>query len=162
MLPPTTADHLVNSERNQLLAAGVSTFDVVADEVMLERLVTGYKLDAQGQPDKKFHDITTMRCIHAYRRQWRAATMKYRQYKLVDDGTPIRPGVKALTPSMGKAIMDSFYEAFAETGNAQQVANFIAKSRCERDATDRNRLNFYHPCRFSDIVVTLATRIEVQ
>jgi phage tail sheath gpL-like len=162
-IAPDIEDRFEFSERNQLLAAGMSTYDVAIDgTVAIERLVTAYKTDAQGQADKKFHDLTTMRIIHDYSARWKAKTSILETYKLVDDDTPLRPGIRAITQSGGKAMMDTFYEDYAGTGNVQDVTNFVANSRCERNANDRTRLDFYHPMRVGDIVVTVATRLEVQ
>lgn len=163
-LPPKKSERLSYSERTLLLAAGVSTFDVVSGVCQIERIVTSYKFDQQGQPDRKFRDITTMRIIQDYRRKWRRRTIPLRVWKLVDDGTPVKPGIRAITPSAGKAIMDAFYEDYAGTGNVQDVDGFKAASRCERHPKDQdpNRLDFFHPIRVGNIVVTIATAIQVQ
>ncbi len=167
LLPQAISDRLEFSERQQLVVAGWSIWDVTADGTcFVERLVTAYKTDGAGQPDTKFRDVTTMRILSDWREQWRALTSGWRTYKLVDDDTPLNAGVRAITPSYGKAAQDALYERYAGTGNVQRVSDFIAKSRCERDTLgnpsgNRKRLNFYQPLRIGDVVITLAARIEV-
>lgn len=168
MHAPEVADRWETTERNQAIQAGLASWDVNADgKVFLERLVTAYKTDASAQPDKKFQDVASMRILADWRERWRAATSGMRTWKLVDDDTPLAPGVKALTPSFGKTFQDGLYEEYAKTGNVQGVAEFKARSRCERDWSpsnpngNRKRLNFYQPVRIGDFVVTLANRIEV-
>lgn len=163
-IAPAKGEHLEHSERSLLLAAGVSTFDVVARRCQIERLVTSYKRDAQGQPDRKFREVTTMRIIQDYRRKWRRHSLPLRTRKLIDDGTPVKPGIRFVTPGAGKAMMDAFYADYATTGNVQQIERFIEQSRCERHPVDqdRNRLDFFHPVRVGDIVITVATAIQIQ
>lgn len=160
-IPADLADQFEPAERQQLLAAGVSTHYVSPDGVCLtERLVTEYKTDSLGVADETFSDECSMRIIADYRQKWKARTSKYRAFKLVDDDTPLKPGTRAVTAGYMAAEMDSFYEDYASTGNVENVAYFLANRRAERNASDRRRLDTYHPINLGNIVVTIASRLE--
>lgn len=162
-IAPDLADRFLPSERSTLIQAGMSTYYVSDADggCYVENTVTNYLTDSLGSTDERFRPQRVMSIVDEYRTELGRANQQFRSYKLVNDGTPVNPGVKALTPSFYKAFIDARYEAYAGTGNVQDVANFKANSRVEISGTSKNRLYAYHPITIGGQVITIATLIEV-
>lgn len=159
-IPPDVADRFTPDEREVLLAAGMSTYYVGADEVAyVENLVTSYTTDTLGQADESFAEVRGARIDREYRANWRRYTTRFRSFKAVNADTPINLGVKALTDVYLKSEMDSFYEAYAGTGNVDDVPKFLAESRAERSG--KNRFNTFHSITRGGRVVVLASLLEI-
>jgi phage tail sheath gpL-like len=81
--------NFIDSERNILVKAGVTTFRVANGVCILERAVSTCTLDAQGVPTKAKQDImeaaVASRIRYDYRTYWQ---LNYPRHKLAPDGSP--------------------------------------------------------------------------
>jgi phage tail sheath gpL-like len=101
MCAPLPGDEFEPSEREQLLAEGISTYTVDASgKCRIERLVTSYQEDVNGNPDSKFRDRQVAGTLFAVRYDWRTYFGgKYPDYNHAADGTAYAPGLAIVTPS---------------------------------------------------------------
>jgi phage tail sheath gpL-like len=105
MLAPVMGDEFEASERQQLLAEGISTYTVDSSgKCRIERLVTTYQEDVNGNPDSKYRDIQVMFLLAAIRYDWRTYVgAKYPDFMHAADGTSYAPGLAIITPSTMRA-----------------------------------------------------------
>ena len=144
LLAPAPADRFDWTERNLLLADGISTFDVEIDgTVTLEKVVTENLTDAAGIPTTAWHDIMAPKVNSRIKYDWISFNgVTYPRNKLADDNTiaaEYDPSVA--TPRRIKsswAGRSMLYEQYGWIENSQATA---AQSYFVRDLTDRNRLN---------------------
>lgn len=104
-LGPRPNERLIASEREQLLAAGISTTQVDVDGVTrIERLFTAYKTTPLGVPDKTWRSAEKLRTIEALRFDLRAYVLTvFPRMKLADDDAQIPAMTKIMTPNVAKA-----------------------------------------------------------
>ena len=83
-----------------MLHDGISTHTVdPGGNVLLERPITTYQLNAAGFPDTSYLDVTTIATLAYLRYTLRARiAQKYPRHKLADDGIAIAPGQAIVTP----------------------------------------------------------------
>jgi phage tail sheath gpL-like len=81
--------------------AGVSTYHVASDgKCAVERLVSTYQLDANGNADSKYRDRQVAGLLFAIRYDWRTYFGgKYPNYMIAADGTKYAPGLPIITPT---------------------------------------------------------------
>jgi phage tail sheath gpL-like len=105
MLAPVLGDEFEASERQQLLAEGVSTYTVDSSgKCRIERLVTTYQTDANGNADSKYRDIQVPFLLAAIRYDWRTYLgAKYPDFMHAADGTSYAPGLPIITPATIRA-----------------------------------------------------------
>lgn len=147
ILAPAEADRFTFAENNLLLFDGVSTFYVDADGVVrVQRLITTYKTSPAGADDVAYLDLNTPLTLGYLRWGFRNRILtKYPRHKLADDGTNYGPGQKIITPKVGKAEAVAWAREMEERGLMENIDAFAAAVICERNATDRNRLDWYLP-----------------
>ena len=138
------ADQRARSERNTLLHDGIATHTVGRDgTVRVERLVTTYQTAPGGSPDISYLDLNTPLTLAYLRRDFRSTIRnKYPRHKLADDGTRVGPGQAVMTPSTGRAEAVAALRRWEEAGLVEGVEEAIAALICERNATDRTRLDW--------------------
>lgn len=145
ILPPPVASRFSRSERNTLLYDGISTFTVDAGgNVILERVITTYRVNALGSPDPSYLDINTMFLIMAIRYQF-GVRMSNRflvpRFKLADDSFPVQPGSLVATPKTIKSEIVALFQELYEAGYIENIEDFIKNLVVERDTTDTSRVN---------------------
>lgn len=143
-ISPAETDQFSFDERNLLLFDGISPSSrTVSGGVQLSRMITTYQLSPSGADDVAYLDVTTMLTLMYYRYSWRVRmATKYPRHKLADDGTRFGAGQAVMTPSLGKAEALAWFRDMEELGLVEGFEQFKADLVVERDATDRNRLNF--------------------
>lgn len=144
---PLTTARFTRQERDLLLADGISTFTVdAAGNALIERAVTTYQEDAAGLPDVSYLDVNTPLTVAYLRFSLRARiAQKYPRHKLANDGTRYGPGQKIVTPSVIRAEILSLFKEWEVAGLVENVDQFKADLRVERDATDKGRVNALVP-----------------
>ena len=144
VMPAAIGDRRTFAERNTLLFDGISTHTVDrGGTVRIERLVTTYQTTASGVPDTAFLDLNTPLTLSHLRADFRNTILrKYPRHKLADDGTRIGPGQAVVTPSVGRAEAIALFRRWEERGLVEGADQFKADLVVERDAQDRNRLNW--------------------
>lgn len=144
---PSPADRFTFAENDALLKDGISTWTVTpAGEVMIQRAITTYQETSLGVADETFLDVETMYIAIAVRYDWIAYVLNsFPRHKLADSAEGLAPGQPVMTPLLGKAVAVARYRLWARAGWVEDVDGFKANVRCERDDTDRNRLNWLFP-----------------
>lgn len=151
ILPPPKENRFTRSERDILLYDGIATWIVdTGGNVLIERCITTYQANALGLPDPTYLDVQTLATLGELRDQWKAR-MQIRfiipRFKLADDGNPTPPGSNIATPSTVAQETIALFTELGPTGAGliENVEDFIANLRVERDATDRTRVNVLLP-----------------
>lgn len=147
VLAPATADLFTQYENNLLLYDGISTFQVDSGgSVLVQRLITTYKKNAAGADDVSYLDLNTILTLGYIRYDFRNyILLKYPRHKLADDGTNYGIGQAVITPKVGKAEAIARARVWEEMGLVENVDAFAESVVCERNATDRNRLDWLLP-----------------
>lgn len=147
ILPPVLSARFDLLEREALIAEGMATWVVDAGGIVrISRLVTTYKETALGVPDKAFQDVTTPLTLGYMRYSVRAAILsKYPRHKLADDDNEFGAGQSIATPSTIKAEMIALAQGWQSLGLLENLDQFVADLRVERDAQNVSRLNIYLP-----------------
>lgn len=131
-------------EANTLLGDGISTTYVNASgKVAIQRVVTGYQKNAQGQPDASYRNANTMFTIMEINRRVVADLQAaFARHMLVDDGVPIPAGTAATSPAGIKARVVATIYALQDELIVENADAFAASFTVERDAVDKDRVNF--------------------
>jgi len=145
ILPPLPSDQFTRQERELLLEAGVATLMVNANsEVCIERMVTTYKTSPQGFADTGLRDLNPILLLYylSWSQQARITT-RYPRYKLGNDGGNYAPGQPIVTPKQIRAELVGLAKEWESAGLIENIDQYIADLRVERDANDPNRLNSF-------------------
>lgn len=147
VLAPPIQSRFPLSTRNTLLWDGISTFDVAADgTVMIEKAITTYQLNSQGQPDNSYLDVETLyNLAYVLRALKSVITSKYARVKLASDGTRFGAGSNVVTPSVIKADIIAQYQQLEQAGFVQQSKTFAQGLIVQQNATNPNRLDVLWP-----------------
>lgn len=147
VLAPAEGDVFTLLERNQLLGDGIGTTRVGAGGVMqLERLVTTYQRNAANSPDTSYRDATTMLTLMYLRYSFRTQIQtRYPRAKLADDGVRAAAGQVIITPQIGKGEALGWFREMETLGLVENFDQFKTDVVVQRNATDRNRLDFLLP-----------------
>lgn len=134
-------------ERNLLLWDGIATFYEDANGSMLiERMVTTYKENALGAPDRAYLDVETIFTLEYLRYDIRAYfTRKFPRHKLANDGTMFGQGQAIITPKIAKAECIAWFATMEDIGLVEDMAQFKQNLIVERNASDECRLDIYLP-----------------
>ena len=142
----TSEKRLDMADRDLLLAAGIATTNVnSAGQVVIDRLVTTYATDGEGDPSIAWRDINTLDKALYTRFSWRNWMMKYASgYAIANDGTQVDPGVLLMTPMLWRAEAAAFYDFMAShgffDGSAAARADFEARLTSVRSLEDLTAL----------------------
>lgn len=133
LLAPPLQSQWDISERNTLLYDGLSTFKVnQGGQVLIERMVTMYQLNAAGQPDNSYLDVNTLYELMAVIRAYRTyLASQFPRSILVADGTKITFGSNMITAAVILASVNAYYQTLADQGFVQNPAQFAQQSRAQ-------------------------------
>lgn len=164
ILPPEITSRFTRTERDILLYDGISTFIVdTSDNVLIERLITTYQSNALGIADPSYLDVNTLATLNEIRYQYKARmTTRFivNRFKLADDGFPVPPGAKIVTPSVIKQEIIALFILLRDTGLVENIDDFIENLIVERNATDPNRVDVLAPPDLINQFRILATQIQ--
>lgn len=140
-------DRFTLQENNLLLFDGISTHMVDAGSVVhVQRLITTYKVNAQGAEDISYLDVNTPLTLAYLRYDFRNYILrKYPRHKLANDGTRYGAGQAVITPKVGKAEAIARFRIWEELGLVENIDQFKNDLICERNAGDPNRLDWMLP-----------------
>ena len=143
ILSPNETSRANHTERNQMLGAGVATVTVnSAGQMVVERVVTTYKTDANGEPDVSYQDLNTLLNLSTLRSSLRnRINDKYPRHKLANDGTRFAAGQAVVTPSTIKAEIVALFNEWEELGLVEDAGAFKSALVVNRDPSDQNRVN---------------------
>lgn len=143
VLAPPVSSRFSLSQRNTLLFDGISTFNVDnAGNVILEKLITTYQLNTQGQADNSYLDAETLfNLAGVLRRLKTMVTSKYGRVKLAADGTFLTPGSGVVTPNIIRADILALYREMEADGQVQQSALFAQSLVVQLNSANPNRVD---------------------
>lgn len=139
---PEISDRFTVTERETLLRNGISTYNVNAGKVQIDRVITTYQTNAYGQADNSYLSVETLYTSAYILRYLRGIiTSKYGRHKLANDGTRFADGQAIVTPKVIRAELIAAYTALEYEGLVEDVEAFKKNLIVERDQNDRNRIN---------------------
>jgi phage tail sheath gpL-like len=145
-LPGNPTERFTRTERNVLLNDGISTHTVAGGQVLLERPITTYQLNAQGLPDNSYLDVTTMLTLAYLRFTLRAMiATKYPRHKLANDGLTVAPGQAVVTPKILTAEIVALAGQWEDAALIEDISTFQSLINVQRNAGDPTRIDAYIP-----------------
>lgn len=154
--PSIGTDMFENSEQNQLLATGISTYNRTTDgKCTIDKLITTYQTNSSGGSDDHYRAVQsfyTMQYLRYDVNTFLAA--KYQNFNIVDDGSKYAKGAKVTTPNGIKASLQNRAITWAEAILIEDVETTIANAVVERNSTNTNRVDWR-------LEVNLANQLEV-
>jgi phage tail sheath gpL-like len=146
-LAPSQAEAFTGTQREALLHSGISTHTVDdGGQVMIQRLITTYQLNAQGLPDPSYLDITTLLTLSYLRFTLRVRfAQKFPRVKIAKDGTNAAPGTATVTLSTLNAELVALAREWEAAGLVQDVDTFKKLLIIQIDPTDDGRVNAVIP-----------------
>lgn len=147
LLPAAIAERHTREERNLLLNDGISTTVVDAGgQVLIERLITTYKVNGFGIPDISYLNIETMRTLAYLRLSVRARIgLRFPRHKLADDGTRFAPGAPVVTPGDIRGELVVLFREWETAGLVEGFEQFKRDLLVQRNASDADRLDAVIP-----------------
>jgi len=134
------------TELNTLIEAGVATSSVNAQgEVLTNRITTSYT-ETDSLPDVSYRDANTI-FTTSYLRQslLRLIAVKYKNFKLADDGIRIKAGQKVITPARMTATLLGWFVQMEKRAIVENYDQFKQELLVIRHVTDRTRLDAVIP-----------------
>lgn len=143
ILAPAKKDELTRAERNLHLFDGVSTLMVDAGgNVVIERLITTYQVNAFGGEDPSYLNINIPLTLGYLRYDWRSyITRKYPRHKVGDDGNKFGAGQPILTPLGLKAEAVARFQVWQDAALVENLEQFRDDTFAERNSADPDRLD---------------------
>lgn len=139
---PEIADRFTITERETLLKNGISTYNVNAGKVQIDRVITTYQTNAYGQADNSYLSVETLYTSAYILRYLRGIiTSKYGRHKLANDGTRFADGQAIVTPNVIRAELIAAYTALEFEGLVEDVEAFKKNLIVERNQNDKNRID---------------------
>lgn len=133
-----------NTEHNQLLANGVSTYNKTSDGlVQIDKLVTTYQENAAGAPDSSYRAIQSFFTVQYLRFDTvNLIKTKFQNFNITDDG---KRQIKAANVTTPNGITTTLQNRCIVYGDAVLIEN-VEKTQKSiivlRDTINRNRVNF--------------------
>lgn len=159
---PAETDQFSFDERNLMLYDGISTTRRVAGgAVQLERPITTYQVSSSGADDTSYLDVTTMLTLLYLRYSFRTRLqLKYPRHKLADDGVRLDAGQPVITPKLAKAEALAWFREMEGLGLVEGFEQFKRDLVVERNASNRNRLDFLLPSDLINQLMTVGAQIQ--
>lgn len=146
VLAPLESARFTMAERNLLLMDGMATYQVQVGDSYIERLVTTYQVNAQGDEDPSYHDIETMRCLAFFRYGFSSRIKrKYPQAKLGNDGEAFAPGQIVMTPKLMRGECLAYFDELNLLAIVENRKQFATQLIVERDGNNPNQMNVILP-----------------
>lgn len=140
LLPPLATARFTETERELLLADGVSTYKVASDgDVVTEAVLTTYQVNDLDVPDASWRWIETVRTASYFRQDMMSfLSLRYANHKLANDDQPIGPGQRVATPSGVRASVLRRYDQYVQAAICEDAEAFADSLVVERpDETGR-------------------------
>jgi phage tail sheath gpL-like len=147
MMAPAYQSRFSLPNRNALILDGCCTYTVDSDNnVILEKMVTTYVTNAQGQPDQSYRNLERMFLIPFVLRALKAMiNTKYSRCKLAADPPRFAPGSNIVTPLTVAADMIAQYRQLEFEGYVQNSPAFAAALQVAINAQNPGRLDALYP-----------------
>lgn len=143
VLPPAPTARFDKTERELLLADGVSTYRVnEAGEVYTEAVLTTYQVNELDVPDSAFRWIETLRCASFFRQDMLVFLgTRFALHKLANDGDLIGPGQRVATPTLIRGAVLGRFAEYVFAARCEDAAGFEASLVVERHPDDPGRVD---------------------
>lgn len=157
--PPVSSQRFTLTENNMLLHDAISTFTTVSGRVKVQRLITTYLTDSQGNADTSYLNVETMNTLRYLRFDFRRQMSRdYSRAKIADDSAYIPPGQTIMTPTVGRAAAIAIFKTWMALGLVTNLEAFKANLTVARDPNNATRMNFLLPPNLiGQLIVTAAT-----
>ncbi len=162
VLAPAIADRFIQSEREQLLRDGMSTYTVdPGGRVLIERPITTYQLDSHGLDDIAYLDVNTPLTLFYLRAAVRSRiAQKFPRHKLANDQTNYAAGQAVVTPKIIRAELISLFRDLERAGLVENLDQFIGDLIVQRNEADPNRVDALIPPDIVNQFRVFAGRVE--
>ncbi len=141
-----SGSRFIMTERQTLLENGIATLTVNSGAVQIERAITTYQRNTQGDKDASYLDSETMHTLaYILRRLKSVITSKYARHKLANDGTRYGAGQAIVTPSVIRGELVAQYRTMENAGIVENAELFKKYLIVERNADNPNRLDVLFP-----------------
>jgi phage tail sheath gpL-like len=164
ILPAPQALRFTASERNTLLYDGIATTYSSSAGVFVERLITTYQTDAQGNPDNSYLDVQTLAVLELVLLRLRSRlTGRLARKKIVSDGNPVLVA-NVVTPSIIRGEIIAEASDLVDEGYLENLAIFKNLLTVERNGSDPTRVDVYFPPDVANPlrVIALLTEFRLQ
>lgn len=150
ILPPGKVDAWDMVERNLLLHDGIATYQVTpGGDVAIEREISMYRVNAFGDVDPSYLDITTTATLGYLRYSLKSMiTNTFPRHKLASDDVlaNIDPSQPVVTPKLMRQAILALALEWVHNGLIESYELFADTLQVTRDSGDVNRLNvLMHP-----------------
>lgn len=147
VLPPAEVDRFTQTDRNLLLRDGISTFTVDAGgQVLIERVVTTYQVNAFGIDDISYLDLETKWTVDYIRYAVRARiALRYPRHKLTDDENEIKPGQAMVRAKDIRSVLIELFRELQDAGLVENIDQYKKDLLVVRSKADPNRVNAIIP-----------------
>jgi len=134
--------------REALLSAGIATYRVDSTgTVLVERAVTSYNADSDGNRNTSYLDVQITETISRVRAEINAeARTRYKKWKLAATNENFGSGAKVMTADIWKAFLVEMYQQvfIQEKQWCQDLASYKDSIIVEIDSDSKTRLNYQH------------------
>ncbi|MBF0325991.1 MAG: hypothetical protein HQL42_13095 [Alphaproteobacteria bacterium] len=152
------------ADRSNLLWSGISTIEPdPASGLMIDRAITLYQKNAAGDPDDTWLDVTTPATVGRIVNEIKKLVFDRfiaTRCVLVDDDTPIGPGIPYATPKLIKATIIAHYDQLMRLGLAENIEAFKALFQVGRDPGNATRVNMIYTPDIANPLVTFAAQVK--
>jgi phage tail sheath gpL-like len=143
ILPPKKGQRNSLTDNNALLMDGISTFDIVASDVVIQRAITMFQLNGAGSPSISYLNVETLLTLMYMRYDFRTTIRtKYPRAKLANDGVRVQSGMQVMTRSVGKTEALAIFRKWEYMGLVENVTQFKRDLVCIRNISDPDRLDW--------------------
>lgn len=158
-------DQFTDQEQDLLLRQGISTWTALNDgTIVLDRVVTMYKVSNLNVPDRAWLDIMVPKTMTRVRYDWAShVTLLYPRHKLADDYSPAADASDAVvTPRRMAGTWASRCKLYERAGWIEDVRRTVDESLFYRSPNDRNRLEASQQVQIIGNLMVLAGALEFQ
>jgi phage tail sheath gpL-like len=159
---PLLKDQFTLAERDILLKNGIATdFVDAGGNVLIEGLITTYRLNAFGSPDISYLYLNVPMTLSYLRFSSKAKiTQKFGRHKLANDGTRFSPGQAVVTPNVIKAELINLFKQWEERALVEGFDQFKKDLIVERNPNNPNRIDVLMPPDLVNQLVIVGVKIQ--
>lgn len=162
---PDDVDCFSETERDLLLRQGISTWNRLVDgSVVIERVITTYKVSNLNVADAAWLDIMVPKTLTRIRYDWASyVTLMYPRHKLApDDSVAANNNDVVVTPKRMLGSWAARCKIYERQAWIIDVTRTLEQSRFEIDESDKNRLNGQQRINIIGNLMVLAAALEFE
>lgn len=160
---PTSTGRFSPTSRNTLLWSGISTFKVAGGQVLVDKLITTYQLNAYSSPDDSYLDPETLyRVAYALTSMRSEAETRFAGARLAADNTRFNGALKIVTPTLFKAFLIAQHRDLEDQGIVQDTDGFAKAVQVEIDGQNKRRINALMPFMLVNDLDVMATIAQLR